>query len=437
MTRRSTILISRIREIGAIFQPFLVFILLKVCPMPPAGLLRNALILGLISAIGPFAIDMYLPALPNIGADLHAESGAVQMSLLSFFIAAAISQLFYGPLSDMYGRKVPLYSGLILFGIGCVGAALSTSIDMLVSFRFLQGIGAAAGMVIPRAIVRDLYTGVDAARLMSLLMLVFSVSPIMAPLSGSLIIDYYSWRMVFWIVLLAAVAGIVLLALWQKETRPVAARVESSLSSALAGYGKLMKDWNFIGLVMIGAMCMAGFMVYLANSSFVFIEQYGFTSREYAVAFSVNAISFIGMSQLNGILASRFGLKRVVLFSVSCAALILTAMLVAVISGAHSYWIIASFLFVGFGFLGLVIPTTAVLALEDHGKIAGTASALMGTLQFLVAAIAIGISSLFTDGTILPMVIGITLSIVAAFVLTLIVLRSKPTMREAQSSLVG
>src|SRR5690606_30285775 len=132
-------------------------------------------------------------------------------------------------------------------------------------------------------IVRDLYTGVDAARLMSLLMLVFSVSPIMAPLSGSLIIDYYSWRMVFWIVLLATLIGIVMLVLWQKETRPVAARVESSLSSALAGYSRLMKDWNFIGLVMIGAMCMAGFMVYLANSSFVFIQQYGFTSREYAL----------------------------------------------------------------------------------------------------------------------------------------------------------
>lgn len=403
--------------------------------MPSAGLLRNALILGLISAIGPFAIDMYLPALPNIAADLHAESGAVQMSLLTFFAASAFSQVFYGPLSDMYGRKAPLYTGLVLFGIGCVGAALSTSIDMLVSFRFLQGMGAAAGMVIPRAIVRDLYTGVDAARLMSMLMLVFSVSPILAPLSGSLIIEHYNWRMVFWIVLAAAIAGIILLALWQKETRPVTARLESSLGSALFSYKTLMKDWNFLGLVMIGAMCMAGFMVYLASSSFVFIEQYGFTSREYALAFSVNAISFIGMSQLNGVLARRFGLKRVVLFSVSCAAFILSAMLVFVFSGAHSYWLVAGFLFVGFGFLGLVIPTTAVLALEDHGKIAGTASALMGTLQFLVAAAAIGISSLFTDGTLLPMVTGITLNIVAAFILTLIVLRNKPRMRNLQSSL--
>ncbi|MGU3575710.1 multidrug effflux MFS transporter [Brucellaceae bacterium C25G] len=405
--------------------------------MPPAGLLRNALVLGLISAIGPFAIDMYLPALPNIAADLHAENGAVQMSLLTFFIAAALAQLFYGPLSDMYGRKIPLYTGLVLFGIGCVGAALSTSIDMLVSFRFLQGIGAAAGMVIPRAIVRDLYTGVDAARLMSLLMLVFSVSPILAPLCGSLIIDIYSWRIVFWIVLGAAVLGLFMLALWQNETRPASARVESSLSSALSGYRILMRDRNFIGLVMIGAMCMAGFMIYLANSSFVFIEQYGFTPREYALVFSINAISFIGMSQLNGVLASRFGLKRVVLFSVSGAALVLTTMLVFVVSGAQSYLLIASFLFAGFGFLGLVIPTTAVLALEDHGKIAGTASALMGTLQFMAAAIAIGISSLFTDGTVLSMVAGITISIVMAFILTLIVLRNKPKTRDLNPSLMG
>lgn len=396
--------------------------------MPSAGLMRNALILGLISAIGPFAIDMYLPALPNIAADLHAESGAVQMSLLTFFIAASISQLFYGPLSDMYGRKVPLYVGMTLFGIGCVGAALSTSIDMLVSFRFLQGIGAAAGMVIPRAIVRDLYRGVDAARLMSLLMLVFSVSPILAPLTGSVVIDAYGWRMVFWVVLLATIAGMIMLALWQSETRPQSARVESSLGAALAGYRKLVKDWNFIGLVMIGAMCMAGFMVYLANSSFVFMQQYGFSPREYAMAFSVNAISFIGMSQLNGVLASRFGLKRVVLFSVSCAALILSTMVVFVLAGAQSYPLVASFLFTGFGFLGLVIPTTAVLALEEHGEIAGTASALMGTLQFLVAAIAIGIASIFSDGTVLPMAAGIGFSIVSSLILALIVLRKTPVV---------
>nr|AIA12936.1 Major Facilitator Superfamily [uncultured bacterium] len=145
--------------------------------------IRNAVILGLLSAIGPFAIDMYLPALPTIGKSLNADIGAVQLSLMLFFISFGTFQLIFGPISDMYGRKWPLYIGLVLFAIGGIGCAFAPDITTLNIFRFLQGIGACAGMVIPRAVVRDMHTGVEAARLMSLLMLVFSISPILAPLS--------------------------------------------------------------------------------------------------------------------------------------------------------------------------------------------------------------------------------------------------------------
>ena len=152
-------------------------------------ILRTALVLGLLSAIGPFAIDMYLPALPAIGADLGADTAGVQASLMAFMAAIAVCQLFYGPISDMVGRKPPLYFGMALFALGAVGCALAPSIEWLVAARFLQGIGACAAMALPRAIVRDGYTGADAAQLQSLLMLVFSVSPILAPLAGSL----YAW----------------------------------------------------------------------------------------------------------------------------------------------------------------------------------------------------------------------------------------------------
>ncbi len=138
-----------------------------------ASFFRIALILGLLSAIGPFAIDMYLPALPSIGQDLHADNNVTQLTLLAFFISFALSQLVYGPISDMWGRKLPLYLGIGLFAVASIGCALSTDIETLIAFRFVQGIGGAAGMVIPRAIVRDMHTGVQAARLMSLLMLVF------------------------------------------------------------------------------------------------------------------------------------------------------------------------------------------------------------------------------------------------------------------------
>ncbi len=152
-----------------------------------SNFLRTALVLGLLSAIGPFAIDMYLPALPSIGQTLGASVGAVQASLMAFFISLGIGQIIYGPVSDMLGRKPPLYFGLALFAVASVGCALAPDVETLVLLRFVQGLGACAGMVIPRAVVRDLHTGTDAARLMSLLMLVFSVSPILAPLAGSLL----------------------------------------------------------------------------------------------------------------------------------------------------------------------------------------------------------------------------------------------------------
>ncbi|UWF58279.1 multidrug effflux MFS transporter [Brucella sp. 2716] len=394
-----------------------------------SSLVRNAIVLGLLSAIGPFAIDMYLPALPTIATDLRAETGAVQMSLLAFFLALALAQLFCGPLSDMVGRKLPLYGGLVLFAIGSIGSALAANIDVLVLFRFVQGLGAAAGMVIPRAIVRDLHTGIEAARLMSLLMLVFSISPILAPLTGSVIISFFGWRGVFWAVLLAAGIGIILVATAQKETRSVEARLESNISSALRGYGRLLKDRSFLGLVFVGGFGLASFFVYLANSAFVLIDHYGLTPTQYAVAFSANAVSLFGVSQLNGWLGARFGLGRVMRFAACGFAAAMLAMFAAALMGHQSLWLVASFLFVGYGFLGLVIPATAVLALEDHGEIAGTASALMGTLHFVIGGVAIGIVGAYSDGTALPMIGGITGCALVAFALAQIVLARKSSKR--------
>ncbi|PWE55971.1 Bcr/CflA family drug resistance efflux transporter [Metarhizobium album] len=379
---------------------------------------RVALILGLLSAIGPFAIDMYLPALPTIGADLNADHGVVQLSLLFFFIPFAISQLLYGPLSDMWGRKPPLYFGIGLFALASIGCALATDIETLIAFRFLQGIGGAAGMVIPRAIVRDMHTGVKAARLMSLLMLVFSVSPILAPLTGSAVIEFYGWRGVFWAVMIAAFIGLILLSTQLEETRLKEHRAGSGFGTALAAYRLLMKDRNFLTLTFIGGLGISSFLVYLANSPFVLIEHYGLTPTQYSIAFSVNAVSFFTVSQMTGYLGERFGLVRVMRIAVCGYALTMLAMLVVMGLGMNQLPVLASFLFVGYGFLGLVIPTTSVLALEEHGAIAGTASALMGTLHFVTAAVAMVIASLFFDGTALPMVAGIAICAAAAFIVT-------------------
>ena len=379
---------------------------------------RTAVVLGLLSAIGPFAIDMYLPALPSIGTDLGADSSVTQLSLLAFFISFALSQLAYGPISDMWGRKAPLYIGITIFAIASVGCALATDIETLIAFRFLQGIGGAAGMVIPRAIVRDMHTGVQAARLMSLLMLVFSISPILAPLSGSAVIEFYGWRGVFWAVTVAALIGLVLLSTQLKETRPAIERTESSLGSALQAYRKLLTDKNFLTLTFIGGLGISSFLVYLANSPFVLIDHYGLSPTQYSIMFSINAVSFFTVSQATGWLGERFGLVRVMRIAVTAFALTMVTMAVVMHAGFNQLPVLASFLFVGYGFLGLVIPTSAVLALEDHGAIAGTASSLMGTLHFVTAAIAMVIVSFFTDGTALPMAGGIALAAALAFVLT-------------------
>jgi len=389
---------------------------------------RIAVVLGLLSAIGPFAIDMYLPALPSIGQDLHAGTAAVQMSLLIFFLSMGFGQIVVGPISDMVGRKAPLYAGLALFMVGGVGSAMAPTIEWLIAFRFLQGLGASAGMAVPRAIVRDLHTGNEAAKLMSLLMLVFSVSPILAPLTGSQIIESFGWRAVFWTVTGAAALATILLATSLKETRSPEERASSSFGTALAGYRYLLGDRNFLGLVAIAGFGIASFFVYLSSSSFILIDHYGLSPSVYSVFFSINAVAFIGMSQLTGMLADRFGLKRVVWVAVTGYATTMVALFAIMASGVDRLDVMAALLFVGYGFLGLVIPTTSVLAMEEHGEIAGTASALMGTLHFAIGALAMGVAGVFFDGTPLPMVAGITLCAVISFTLAKVTLgRSRET----------
>ncbi|SIR25312.1 multidrug effflux MFS transporter [Pseudacidovorax sp. RU35E] len=384
--------------------------------------LRIAVVLGLLSAIGPFAIDMYLPALPAIGQQLGTDFGSAQLSLTVFFISIGIGQLLYGPVSDMVGRRPPMFFGMTLFALASVGCALATDIHTLIVLRFVQGLGAAAGMAIPRAVVRDLHTGSDAARLMSLLMLVFSISPILAPLAGSGVIAVAGWRAVFWVVALAAVAGLALLAFSLEETRPPSARVESSLGSALRAYGGLLLDAHFLGLVFIGGFAMMGFFIYLSTSSFVMIGHYGLTPTQYSIAFGVNAAAFFGAAQLNGRLSARFGLAPLVRVGVLGASVAISLMLAHYLTGGDSLAMLMGLYFVATAFMGLVIPTTAVLAMENHGAIAGTAAALMGTLQMLGGAVGMAVVSLFNDGRPLPMVLGMAAGMYLSLVLTLLTL---------------
>ena len=297
--------------------------------------LRMAIVLGLITAVGPFAIDMYLPALPSMGKSLQAGPGAVQMSLMVFFIVIGVCQLFYGPLSDIVGRKLPIYGGLAIFAVGSIGCALAPGINILIAFRVIQAFGACAGMVIPRAIVRDLHTGHDATRLMSLLMLTVSISPILAPLTGSFVIAAFGWRGVFAVLTIAAVLALLLAATQLKETRPPEHRGESSWRSAFSAYGLLLRDREFTGLVLVGALGVSSFFVYLGSASFVLINYYGLTPKLFSLCFALNAASFFGFSQLTGMLTQKFGLPRVIRVAASGFALAMLALAVLFAMGVE------------------------------------------------------------------------------------------------------
>ncbi len=386
------------------------------------SLARDAIVLGLLSAVGPFAIDMYLPALPSIAAEFKASDAAVQGSLIAFFLAVAVGQIVYGPISDSHGRRAPLYFGMVLYSLGAIGCGLAPSIEWLIAARFVQGIGACAGMTIPRAIVRDLHTGPDAARLMSLIMLVFSAAPILAPLFGSMVIALASWRVIFDVVALIGILGVAITFFMLDETRPVEKRVPMDPASVLRGYGELFRDRTFVGIVLVGGFGSASFFSFLAGSSFVYIDHFGLTPTQFSFAFAINAISFIGSAQSTSRLARRFGLKRVVRGSVALYLIATGILFGATLAGLDNVYALVAMLLVSYGVLGPLGPATAVLALEHHGPRAGSASALMGTLQLAIAMVVVTITGAVSNGTVLPMASAIFGCAAVAFLISLFAL---------------
>ncbi|GGE21277.1 Bcr/CflA family drug resistance efflux transporter [Primorskyibacter flagellatus] len=394
-------------------------------------MLRLALILGLLSAVGPFAIDMYLPALPAIAADFGVAEAAVQTTLTAYFLAFGVAQLFYGPMADAMGRRPPLFLGLAIFAVGSLGAAFAGTIGSLAAWRFLQGLGGAALMVVPRAVIRDRHTGTEATKLMAMIMLVISVSPMLAPLAGSGVIAVTGWRAIFFALLLAAVLSVALLSFGLEETLAPENRRKPSLSQMLSAARRLLSDPVFMALTFVGGFGMASFFVFIASASFVYTQQFGLTPTGFSIAFAVNAIGFFSSSQVAAPLGQRFGIGRVVRVGVSGFAITTILLAAIALSGAATFPVIVAGLLIANAFLGVVIPTTMVLALDDHGDIAGLASSLGGTLQMLAGGLMITLTGPFFDGTATPMLLAIALCGVIAASLCWAVLRPRPAVSEA------
>lgn len=387
------------------------------------SLFRAALILGLLSAVGPFAIDMYLPALPTIAADLQADVATVQWTLTAYFMAFGVAQLLYGPWADQAGRRRPLFFGLGVFIAGSVWSAVAGDINHLIAARILQGFGGAVLMVVPRAVIRDMHTGLAATRLMAMVMLVISVSPMLAPLVGSGIIAFGDWRMIFWVLCIAAGLSLLMVGFVLPETLAPEARVKVNLKSLWAGTKTLFRDPVFMGLTLICGFGFSSFMVFIASASFVYSEQFGLTPTGFSLAFAINAIGFFAASQAAGPAMDKFGIVPVMRGAVIGFASAAFVLFLICLAGFGTLPVVVAGLFVANACLGLIIPTTMVMALDPHGSIAGLASSLGGTLQMLVGGLMVAITGLFFNGTATPMVGAIALCSALALALALFTFR--------------
>ena len=376
---------------------------------------RLAVVLGALTAMGPLAIDMYLPALPTIARDLETSAASVQVSLAVYFAGIAVGQAFYGPLSDRWGRKPALYFGLTLFVLSSVGCALAENVRTLIVLRLLQALGGCAPLVVPRAVVRDYFDQRGSVRMLSVLILVMGLAPILAPLIGGQLLVTFGWRSVFWVLAGYGALWLGIVMLMLPESLPTARRQRRRFGQVMAVYGGLLKDRAYVGYVLSGGLIFSGLLAYIAGSPFVFIELFGVPPERYGLFFGANAVGIIGASQINRWLANRFEATDIV------SAVLPVAMTAGVILVVDAYTGFGGFagilvpLFVFIACHGFVMPNTTALAMAPHGPVAGSASALMGTLQFVLGATAGTLVGALGDGTAVPFAAVIATCGAAAF----------------------
>ena len=390
------------------------------------GFVRSAIVLGLLAVVGPFAIDLYLPATPQIVRDLNTDDAGAHLTFTVYFIAFGIAQLIYGPIADSYGRKPPIFVGLVVFIIGSVMCAMADDVTALTWGRFVQALGAAAPMVIVRAVVRDLHTGTAATRLMALVMLVISISPLLAPLTGSFIISFASWRMIFGALALIALLAMILTASQLPETLPREQRSRIDASALIRSALFLSRDGKFLGLTFIGGFSLASFFVFIAAAPMVYMTKYELTPTGFSLVFAVNAIGFFTSSQFAAGLGQKYGMGRVAFWAVSGFAAATSLLFTLVWFGIDDLPVLMALFFLGNTCLGLVIAPTMVMALEEHGEHAGMASSLGGTFQMVAGGLMILICSPFFDRTPLPLVGAVAACAVTAFIIGLLTLRPEP-----------
>ncbi|TRW79297.1 multidrug effflux MFS transporter [Mycolicibacterium sp. 018/SC-01/001] len=380
------------------------------------GRLRMIVVLGLLVALGPLTIDMYLPALPKIADDLGLSSSVAQLTLTGTLAGLALGQLIIGPLSDSLGRRKPLIGGIVLHMLASLLCLFAPNIAVLGIARGLQGVGAAAGMVVALAVVGDLYKDNVAATVMSRLMLVLGVAPVLAPSLGAAVLLNASWHWVFAVLVVLAAALLVMAALALPETLPVAHRRPLKVGGIARTYVGLLRDTRFVILVLVAALGMAGLFAYIAGASFVLQGRYGIDQTTFALVFGAGAIALIGSTQCNVVLLRRFSPQQIMVWALMAASVfgvVFVALAAAHVGGLAAFvvpvWAILAA-------MGLVIPNAPAVALTRHPDASGTAAALLGAVQFgLGAAIAPVVGVLGNDELAMAAVMatGVVVALVA------------------------
>ncbi|MEO8008185.1 MAG: Bcr/CflA family multidrug efflux MFS transporter [Betaproteobacteria bacterium] len=381
----------------------------------PNSNFRTTLILSALVAFAPMSIDMYLPALPALERYFATDTASVQQTLASFFLGLAVGQLFYGPIADRFGRKPPLYFGLTLYVAASAGCALALDIGSLIGLRFLQALSGCAGMVVARAVVRDLYDHQESARVFSVLLMVMGIAPVLAPLAGGYLLTWLGWRSIFWV--LAIFGGSCLLAVKFRLPETLSASMPRvRLSLALSNYAGLLADRRFLGYALSGGFGQAGMFAYISGSPFVFIDLFGVPANAYGWLFGLNAAGIIAFTQANRLLLLRFHADRILgIANLANVALCLVLLASAVSEIAGLVGIVIPLFFI-VSLRGLTFPNASAGAMAPFPRKAGSASALLGSVQFAIAAIASAAVGFFHDGTAVPMSVVISVCGLFAFV---------------------
>ncbi|MEU3183019.1 Bcr/CflA family multidrug efflux MFS transporter [Streptomyces sp. NPDC006923] len=380
---------------------------------PPVAAARGVgllvtLVLGGLTALPPLSMDMYLPALPEVTRALNSPAATVQITLTACLTGMALGQIVVGPMSDKWGRRKPLLLGMVVYVLATAICALAPTTELLIGFRLLQGLAGAAGIVISRAVVRDLYDGVEMARFFSTLMLISGVAPVIAPVLGGQVLRLTDWRGIF--VVLTVIGALLTLVVWKflHETLPPEKRHSGGVGEALRTMRGLVADRVFTGYMLAGGLAFAALFAYVSASPFVVQEIYGASPQTFSLLFGVNSIGLIAVGQINGkVLVGRVSMDRVLGFGLVVITLAGLALLLMTsgVFGTVGLFPVAAALFVLMSAMGLAMPNTNAQALMRTPHAAGSASALIGTSSFLIGAIASPLVGIAGEETAVPMAV--------------------------------